>query len=310
MKILVTGAAGFIGSHLAEQLNQQGHQVRAIDSMSDFLYPKEIKERNILNFKALGIEFSPTDIRSSEMRQIVRGCDYVINEAAIPGLVKSWKHVDEYFEANVLGLQNLLEACAQNEVKKLIQVSTSSVYGKDAVGDEASATNPYSPYGVSKLAAEKLAQAYSENFGLQINILRYYSVYGPRQRPDMAYFKFIEAIANGTKFEVFGDGMQTRTKTFVTDITRATASFLTAEDKEACHIYNLSGRESIKLIDAIRIIEEITGKTAKFEYQDGRAGDQRETRGICTKAETAIGYSPLTTFRQGIEKQIEWQLWR
>ena len=200
MKILVTGAAGFIGSHLAEELNEQGHQVVAIDSLSDFLYPREIKERNIQNFKSLGINFFPVDIRSNRIDEIIKGCDYVINEAAIPGLVKSWSHMGSYIEANVLGLQNLLESSVKNEVKRFIQISTSSVYGKDAIGDESSSTNPYSPYGVSKLAAEKLAQAYSENYGLDVTILRYYSVFGPRQRPDMAYFKFIKAIAEGTKF--------------------------------------------------------------------------------------------------------------
>jgi nucleoside-diphosphate-sugar epimerase len=215
-----------------------------------------------------------------------------------------------YIDANVLGLQNLLEASVKNDVKRFIQISTSSVYGKDAVGDESSPTNPYSPYGVSKLAAEKLAQAYSENYDLDVTILRYYSVFGPRQRPDMAYFKFIKAIEEGTKFEIFGDGLQTRTNTFVRDITRATSSFLAMDNTESVQIYNLSGSESIKLIDAIKCIESIIGNKAKFEYLEKRAGDQRATRGIYTKAEKAIGYSPTTLFFEGIEKQITWQLGR
>jgi UDP-glucuronate 4-epimerase len=306
VKILVTGGAGFIGSHLAEKLSLSGNEVTVIDSISNFLYGSEEKLENTAMFDELGIKFYKRDLVKEEIDDLVENQDVVINEAAIPGLVKSWEYINEYMASNVIAVGRLLESCKKNRVGKVIQVSTSSVYGKSALGDESSRVEPYSPYGVSKLASENLCHAYSKNFQIPIVILRYFSVYGPRQRPDMAYNRFIRAILNDECIEIYGDGLQSRTNTFVSDIVDATIS-CTLTDLVDGETLNISGARSINLLEVIRILEEIIGKKAQIKFLPAKNGDQRETRGDFTKASRLIDFKPKIDFELGLLRQVEWQ---
>ena len=308
MKILVTGGAGFIGSHLAEALNDSGHSVVAIDSLTSFLYPAKDKIRNIENFQSKGIKFHKVDLFRDNIEHFVKPAEVIINLAAVPGLVKSWEFFDKYVESNLLGLGKLLESCKYSNIQKLVQISTSSVYGKIATGNENSTLNPFSPYGVSKLAAENLIKTYSSNFNLPTTILRYFSVYGPRQRPDMAYQKIIKSILSSESIEIYGNGDQSRTNTFVSDIVKGTIGAIDAGSKTEGKTYNLAGREQLSLVQAILVIEKAIGKKAKLIHSPARDGDQMHTRGDISAAIKDFDYNPTTEFRTGIEKQIEWNL--
>jgi nucleoside-diphosphate-sugar epimerase len=310
MKILVTGGAGFIGSHLTEKLSQLNHKVTVIDSMSDFLYPSEYKRENIRFFDPQRVAFKKADLAVDDLSELVTGQDVVINLAAIPGLVKSWSHIEAYMSANVLALGRLLEACKNVKIRRFIQISTSSVYGKNANGNEDSKKEPYSPYGVSKFAAENLARAYEANFNLPVVILRYFSVYGPRQRPDMAYQKFINSIDKGLPFKVFGDGRQLRSNTYVDDVVAATTLATNLDFDLDGRNFNIAGHESIELLYAIRTIERIIGKRANFSFEEKRDGDQYLTQGNYSAASLSFGYKPKITFEDGITRQIDWNLSR
>jgi UDP-glucuronate 4-epimerase len=307
MRILVTGGAGFIGSHLSEKLQEVGHEVTALDSLSDFLYPSKIKEQNVQILQSKGIKFIHADLSFSNLEPIVKNQDVVINQAAIPGLAKSWSNIKEYTDSNVIGLGKLLDACIRTKTFKFIQISTSSVYGLKATGKEDSEKLPVSPYGVTKLAAENLAKAYAMNFGLNVTILRYYSVYGPRQRPDMAYNRFINAILNGTKIQVFGDGMQTRTNTFVSDVVDATISSMNLKKGPEEHVFNISGNESYSMQEIIHKIEMIVGKPAKIEYAPRVYGDQDQTLGDISMARKHLNWTPKVQINEGLEAQVKWQ---
>ncbi len=308
MKILVTGGAGFIGSHLAEKLTWDGHKVTVVDSLSDFLYPKSIKEQNIRDITPHGIRFIQADLAADDLRPILNDIQVVINQAAIPGLEKSWTHLDQYSQSNIVGLGRLLEACVKSNIQKFIQVSTSSVYGKDAIGMEDSPKNPFSPYGVTKLSAENLVKAYEANFSLDVTILRYFSVYGPRQRPDMAYHKFINAIQGNETITIFGDGNQSRSNTYVGDIVAATIESLKFNGCSEDKVFNIAGSESWTLIEVIEKIENILGKKASIRYEPSKQGDQQITRGDTTKAKKFLNWEALTSLDEGLAKQIHWQL--
>jgi len=308
VKILVTGGAGFIGSHLAEALNNIGHSLIVIDSLSSFLYPDQVKIKNIENFNSKGIEFHKVDLYRDNIEQFVKSAEVIINLAAIPGLVKSWDFFDKYVESNLLAVGKLLESCKSANVQKLVQISTSSVYGKIATGNENSKLNPFSPYGVSKLAAENLVNAYSANFNIPTTILRYFSVYGPRQRPDMAYQKIIKSVLSGHPIEIYGNGEQTRTNTFVDDIVNGTINAMEAGSETDGKTYNLAGREKISLIEAVHLIEKIIGKKAKIVHTPARDGDQMHTSGDISAAVKDFAFNPTTDFISGIERQIKWNL--
>ena len=308
LRVLVTGGAGFIGSHLSESLSKSGHVVTVMDSLSDFLYPSDLKILNMENFKHHRISFYKMNLVTDELDEIVSTQDVVINLAAIPGLVKSWKYLQVYSESNILGLGRLLESCCKARIKRFIQISTSSVYGINATGNETVSLKPFSPYGVTKLAAENLARAYEANFGMPVTILRYFSVYGPRQRPDMAYQRFITAILDGDPFFVYGDGKQTRTNTYVDDIVKGTIQSTNLELDLAGKTFNLAGSEKIVLLNAIKIIEKITSCTAKFDLVQKSMGDQLSTNGDYSLAFSSFGYKPEVPFEEGISRQITWHL--
>lgn len=307
MIITITGGAGFLGSNLVEKLllNTE-HSINVIDAFTSDLYPKQIKMNNIDSFKNDSrVKIFDLDLRTGELDAALVGSSVVIHLAALAGLPKSWEIFDKYSSCNLFATQRLLESIRKLEIPKLLHISTSSVYGENAIGDENMPLRPVSPYGVTKLAAEHLIDAYSNITDFDYSILRLFSVYGPRQRPDMAYNIIINKFLNGERFQVFGDGRQSRSNTYVSDIVDGITSAM--NDFHNREIYNLCGSEKVELNSAIEVIRSLTKSKSVVEYLGSRAGDQSITCGDFTKAKTDFGYSPKVGFLEGIERQIAWQ---
>lgn len=305
MRTLVTGAAGFIGSHLAERLLDEGHEVVGIDCFVPY-YPRRFKEANLAYLCSNpDFEFHPLDLRTDDLTQALRHVDTVFHLAAMPGLTASWSEFETYMTCNVLATQRLLEAAKTSTLRAFVHASTSSVYGKEATGNEDTPLNPISPYGATKLAAERLALAYHAEFNVPSIVLRYFSVYGPRQRPDMGYHTFIKKVLNGEPVTVFGDGEQTRGNTYVDDCVQAT--LLAACRGKAGEVYNVGGGEARSVRWVLRTIEEITGEKVAIQHAPRRAGDQQHTIADISKMRRDLGYEPRTSLRDGLAAQIEWQ---
>lgn len=305
-RCLVTGCAGFIGSHLSEALLAEGHEVVGVDAFIPY-YPRPIKESNLAGLRQNPrFAFHEADLRTAELHGLACGADVIFHEAAMPGLVKSWTDFPLYSTCNELATLRLLEAARDEQVKQFIYISTSSVYGKEATGAEDSPLQPFSPYGITKLASEQLCRAFEANFGLPITILRYFSVYGPRQRPDMAYHILIRKLIEGNSFPLFGDGEQSRSNTYVKDCVRATLLAFQQREKALGQVFNIGGGEVVSLNQVISIIEELTGKTAKIDRQPARVGDQRHTAADIAKARRVLGYEPAVGVREGLASEVEW----
>ena len=306
-RCLVTGAAGFIGSHLCEALLEKGHDVVGLDAFIPY-YPRSVKERNLEHLLRRGrFQFIEADLRKDELSEAVSDCEVIFHLAAMAGLQKSWSDLALYSSCNILGTQQLLEAARYEGTPHFIQVSTSSAYGREATGPETSSTAPCSPYGITKLAAEQLCFAYQDNFGLPVTILRYFSVYGPRQRPDMGYNILIRCLMQNKPFMKFGDGEQTRSNTYVADCVNATLLAFENRDAALGEVFNVGGGEIVSLNSVINILEEITGKEAMIELRDPRPGDQQHTAANIEKIKTYLGYAPMTPVREGLQAQIDWQ---
>lgn len=307
MKVLVTGACGFIGSSLSERLIEEGMEVVGLDSFFDY-YPRKIKERNIENLlNNSGFKFVEADILEVNWDEILSDISGVFHQAAIAGVRASWGgSFNQYVENNILGTQKLLEACTDKNLDKFVYASSSSVYGDstDLPIKETSPTNPVSPYGVSKLAAEHLASLYSKGYGVPTVSLRYFTVYGPRQRPDMAFHKFISAVMKGDRIDIYGTGKQTRDFTYIDDAVEANLQAF--KSGRAGEVYNVGGGSRIELLDAIRLIEEIVGKSANLVHTDPQRGDAKHTFSDITKANTDFGYNPKVDVKIGLEKHYEW----
>jgi nucleoside-diphosphate-sugar epimerase len=304
MRVLVTGCAGFIGSHLTERLLSDGHDVVGIDSFVPY-YPPEQKRRNLEASRTHDrFVFHQLDLRTDALDGVLDGVDVIVNEAAMPGLPRSWTDMELYVSCNLLALHRLLEAAVAAGVPRIVQASTSSVYGREAVGDERLPTRPISPYGITKLAAEHLLDAYRESHGLQSTILRYFSIYGPRQRPDMAYHIFIEAMRGGRPITVYGDGSQSRSSTYVSDCVDATVAAL-AGDGDG-RVFNIGGGAVLTLSRAIEIIAAELGVTPRIDYRPARRGDQLHTAGDVTLAKETFGYAPRVLPEDGLARQVAW----
>jgi UDP-glucuronate 4-epimerase len=304
LRCLVTGAAGFIGSHLCERLVADGHDVVGLDSFHPY-YARESKQRNLRELLAgPRFGFVEADLRTAQLGPLVEGTEAVFHEAAMAGLARSWTEFEEYLTCNVLGTQRLVEAALQAGVQKLVHASTSSIYGRLALGDEDTLPRPVSPYGATKLCAERLALAYEESFGLPVVVLRYFSVYGPRQRPDMAYHIFIERILRGQPITVFGDGSQSRSNTYIADAVRAT--LLAWERGVPGAVYNIGGGETRALSWVIATLEKLTGKPAVIDRRPTRPGDQMHTKADIQRAQRELGYHPSTPLEEGLRRQVEW----
>jgi nucleoside-diphosphate-sugar epimerase len=300
---LVTGAAGFIGSHLCEALVAEGNDVVGVDCFTDY-YPRSAKEQNLetlLNRERF--TFVDLDLRSADLDPIFDGVEAVVNEAAMPGL--SWANVEGYISCNLLVVQRLVEAAQRSQIRRFVQASTSSVYGANAVGDETQPTRPVSPYGVTKLAAEKLLLAYSATFGFPATIVRYFSIYGPRQRPDMAYHRFIRALARGEAITVYGDGEQTRGNTYVGDCVAGTIAAIRSGG--VGETYNIGGGEVVTLLEAVAIIADVLRVDPEIHFEPARPGDQQHTAADTTKAGAELGYRAEIPPAEGLARQVAWQ---
>lgn len=304
-RVVVTGAAGFIGSRLCGELVASGHQVTGIDAFVDY-YPRYLKEANLSAL--LGrpeFTFFEADLRTADLHPLLLGADVVLHAAAMPGLPRSWTQFDLYMTCNLLATQRVAEAARMVGVGKVVYVSTSSVYGEFAVGDESMPTRPVSPYGVTKLAAEHLLQVYHETLDLPVLVLRYFSVYGPAQRPDMAYNIFIEAMLDGRPIVVFGDGRASRSSTYVDDCVRATVAAI--ESGPTGEVFNIGGGEVASVLDTVGLIAEALDTEPDIVFAEARDGDQRFTAADTSKATRVLGYVPRVALRDGIAAQVQWQ---
>jgi nucleoside-diphosphate-sugar epimerase len=305
MRCLVTGAAGFIGSHLCERLLGAGHEVVGVDALIPF-YAPAVKEANLAAARdSRAFAWHRLDLRHDPLGTALDGVDVVFHLAAMPGLPRSWSDFDLYEGCNVTATQRLLEAVRRLPgLHRFVYASTSSVYGRFATGDETLPTRPASPYGVTKLAAEHLCRAHAEEFGLPVVVLRYFSVYGPRQRPDMGYHRFVRALLKDEEVPVFGDGEQVRGNTYVADCVEATVAAVAAVAGE---VYNVGGGEAVSVWGVLRKLEAITGRRARVSRQPARPGDQRYTCADTTKLQRHLGWSPRTCLDEGLARQVAWQ---
>lgn len=304
MKVVVTGAAGFIGSHVCEALLARGDEVVGVDCFTDY-YARTDKQANLADATSHDrFTFVEADLRTDALEPILDGADAVVNEAATPGLVLSWDDFERYQSTNLSAVKRLIDASIEVGIGHLVQASTSSVYGADATGDEDSACLPVSPYGVTKLAAEHLLRAHSETAALPLTILRYFSIYGPRQRPDMAYRIFCERLLRGEPITVFGDGRQSRSNTYVGDCVAATIAAL---DRPADgSVFNIGGGREIELLEAIEILATHLGVQPVVEHRPARRGDQRRTCAATDLARVELGWKPEVAPEDGLAAEVAW----
>lgn len=305
MRCVVTGAAGFIGSHLSERLLADGHAVTGLDCFTNY-YPRPVKERNLAGLRDRPhFTFRELDLADGVPADAVAGAEWVFHLAAMPGLTRSWLDFDLYNRCNLTATHRLLESLKGSPtLKRVIYASTSSVYGKYASGDETLPTKPSSPYGITKLASEQLCNVYGAEFGVPSVVLRFFSVYGPRQRPEMGYHLFINAILTGKPITLTGDGLQVRGNTYIADCVDATIKATAALPGET---FNLGGGELVTVLEVLRKLERITGKPAIIERHPPRKGDQLATGADVSKLTRHVGWKPTTSIDDGLAKQVEWQ---
>lgn len=312
--ILVTGAAGFVGSHLCEQLLAKGHTVLGLDAFIPY-YPRPLKEQNVARVQnairhtphATRYTFHELDLRTADLHPLLKGVDIVFHLAAMAGLRRSWSEFDLYMTCNIQATQRLLEAAVANKVKHLINISTSSVYGRFATGNEESPTAPASPYGITKLAAEQLCRAYAVNFDLAVTTCRLFSVYGPGQRPDMGYNIFIRSLLNDELITIDGDGTDSRSNTYIADCVQGLILAAEQPAKSVGETFNIGGGHEVNVLQVLEMLEELSGKKPRTAFGPPRFGDQRRTVADISKARRLLGYNPTTAVIEGLRAQLAWQ---
>ncbi len=307
MKSLVTGVAGFIGSHLAERLLADGHDVVGIDNFLDN-YPRAFKEKNLSALAGRPrFEFFAEDLLDVDLKKLLRDVSCVFHLAGQPGVRSSWgKEFSRYTENNIRATQRLLEAAKELKLEKFVYASTSSVYGDtaDLPMREDGGTRPVSPYGATKLAAEHLCYLYWRAYGVPTVSLRFFTVYGPRQRPDMFFHILMRALLRGEAVPLFDDGEQTRDFTFSADIVEGVMAAARYPGKG--EVFNLGGGSEISLVKAIVLIEKIAGRRAKLERFDRQKGDVRHTRARLDQAMEKLNYAPKVGLEEGLTAQWDW----
>lgn len=304
-RALVTGCAGFIGSTLAERLLANGWDVIGIDVFTGN-YARALKERNLGALRQHPrFTFYEQDLLNVPLTCLLSKTDVVFHQAALPGVRQSWgQNYQEYVNCNILATQRLLEAVKHSNIEKLVYASTSSVYGvTDGPTSETHPTNPISPYGQTKLSAEQLCRLYHHNFQVPYVALRYFTVYGPRQRADMGFHKFILSLLLGEPVTVFGQGEMTRDFTYVDDIVQA--NLLAADSPHVGEVFNIGGNSRSSVDEVIRLIEKLTGKPAKRQYLPEQPGDPKHTWADIGKAKQLLGYDPQVDLEKGLALQVQ-----
>lgn len=307
MIALVTGVAGFIGSHLAEKLLGDNFQVIGIDKFLDN-YPRRFKEKNLVSLlNQPKFKFLEADLVHSNIRELVHGVSYIFHLAAQPGVRSSWgEEFAQYSQNNVMATQLILEACKDSAVKKIVYASSSSVYGDtdDLPMREEGNTRPVSPYGVSKLAAEHLCYLYWKAFGLPTVSLRFFTVYGPRQRPDMFFHIFMDRLSRDEEIPLYDDGEQTRDFTYCGDIVEGLLA--AALYPGAGEVFNLGGGSESSLLSVISEVEKISGRKARLKTFERQKGDVRHTRARLDAAREKLGYRPQVALHEGLAQEWRW----
>jgi nucleoside-diphosphate-sugar epimerase len=307
MRVVVTGAAGFIGSHLCERLLADGHEVVGIDAFTDF-YEPSLKEKNLeAAERNPNFVLEELDLVQASLRKVVRGVSAVYHLAGLDGVTPSWgNQFDRYVQDNIVATQRLLEALRSVELNRVVFASSSSVYGEAEMfpTKESSVPRPASPFGMTKLAAEHLAFVYMRTVGLPLTSLRYFTVYGPRQRPDMAFLRFMKALVADEEIEIFGDGEQTRDFTYVSDVVDGTVKAATADVAGA--IINIGGGSRVSVNRVLATLEEISGLQARRKLLPAAPGDPRHSGASINLARERLGWEPRVSLRDGLAGQWRW----
>jgi len=307
VRVLVTGSAGFIGSHLCERLIADGHDVVGVDCFTGY-YDRRAKEANLARLRDCArFELVEADLASAPLEPLLEGVEVIYHQAAQPGVRASWgEHFATYARDNVLATQRLLEAVKERPLRKFVYASSSSVYG-DAEAyptSESALPRPVSPYGVTKLAAEHLVQLYWRNYGLPAVSLRYFTVYGPRQRPDMAFHRFIRWGLDGQPIQIYGDGEQTRDFTFVGDVVAANVA---AGMSPVCgQVFNIGGGTQASINQVLALISTLLERPLDVRYLASERGDVRHTAADTRQAREVLGFCPRTDLAAGLEAEVGW----
>ena len=314
MRCVVTGSAGFIGHHVCEALLDRGDEVDGVDAFTDN-YDPALKRANAARLsrhdRSRNVELDLATADLADLDEVLDGADAVVHLAAQPGVRLSWSDgFAVYVERNIAASQRLLEAARRTRVPRLVLASSSSVYGNARTGEpltEDAPTRPFSPYGVTKLAMEHLASAYGANWGLSSVVLRYFTVYGPGQRPDMALHRFINAIAAGEEVNVYGDGRQVRDFTYAADAAAATAAAIEADVAPAT-VLNVAGGSPTTVADLLSVVSEQVGRPAILRHLPDQPGDVRVTSGATERARRLLGWRPEMALDEGVKRQVAYQL--
>jgi UDP-glucuronate 4-epimerase len=308
MRALVTGCAGFIGSHLTEALLNDGDEVVGVDCFNDN-YGRPIKLQYLERARDwASFDFVPIDLSRGALEDLVADVDVVFHLAAEPGVRSSWgDRFETYVRNNIMATQHVLDAARANPRARVVYASSSSIYGhaESYPTHEDVVPRPYSPYGMTKLAAEHLSLVYAANFGLDVVALRFFSVYGPRQRPDMAFTRFCLAALRDEPITVFGDGSQIRDFTYVDDVVAGLRQAAVSQIATGS-VYNIGGGSSISLRETLDILAEVSGLELDVHYTSAEQGDVKQTGADIEKARRELGFAPSTTVDEGLARQFEW----
>jgi UDP-glucose 4-epimerase len=308
MKAVVTGVAGFVGSAIARRLLSEGHEVFGIDAFSDY-YDISLKQHNLESLVGERFSFIKGDINETDIDSLIDGVQWIFHQAGQPGVRKSWgEDFGIYIEANVAATQRLLESAARSaSIERFVYASSSSIYG-DAENFptlESASPHPLSPYGVTKLAAEHLCTLYAANFNVPTVSLRYFTVYGPGQRPDMAFTRFVRAAVLRDQITIFGSGDQIRDFTYIDDVVDANLRAAGIESIPGS-VFNVAGGTNVSVKQVLDLLEELHGAPLDVQYITSVAGDVFRTGGDTSKILSTLGWAPKVSLREGLQKQLDW----